>query len=77
MSLILTFRNTQKEPGPLTENAGYDVRVLVGDGGSTSHITITTGRVEGHKRSAGWIALVRKFLDEYEAGTIGNIRRTL
>lgn len=64
MSLILVFHNDQPhDSGPLVEDASYDVRVLVGDGGPNSR-TIAQGRVEHHLRSAGWKALVRRFLDE-------------
>ena len=65
MSLILVFHNDQ-EPGSLKEDASYNVRVLVGDGGPQSR-TIASGRVEHHQRSDGWIPLVRRFLDEQAA----------
>ena len=65
MSLILIFQNEQKNPRPLRENANYNVWVGVGDGTMNGTQSIAAGRVEHHMRSAGWKALVRRFLDEH------------
>ena len=63
MALILVFHNDQQDGKPLRDNASYDVRVLVGDGGPRSKV-IATGRVEGHSRSDGWKALVLQYLNQ-------------
>lgn len=58
MSLILTFRNTSA----LAPVSNYDYRVLIGDGGPTSHL-IASGTLTGHARADGWKALVQRLLD--------------
>lgn len=63
MALILVFHNDQTDPGPLRENANYNIEVFVGDGGVNS-LSIAKGRIEHHNRSDGWEALVQRFLNE-------------
>ena len=63
MSLILVFHNDQKEPGPLREDANYNVAVFIGDGTAAGSCEIARGRVDHHQRSLGWATLVRRFMD--------------
>ena len=66
MALILVFHNTQKDKGPLKEDANYDVTVLIGDGSVERTTPIARQHIEHHKRSDGWKALVQQFLNECE-----------
>ena len=63
MALILVFVNKSD----LAEISDYDVQVLVGDGSDEHSKTIHQGRHTGHKRSDGWEALVRAYLDTLQA----------
>ena len=60
MALILIIQNISA----LAPVSDYHYQVLVGDGTPSKSTTIAGGTITGHRRSAGWKALVRRLLTE-------------